>query len=42
MTMAISKAVERGAKVVDLRVHRQHVGVGGGVRGAGRTACGGA
>ena len=33
MTMAISKAVEDGAKVVDLRVDRQHVGVGRGLRG---------
>ena len=32
MTMAISKAAQAGAKAVDLRLHRQHLGVGGRLR----------
>ena len=35
MTMAVSKAVERGQKAVHLRLHRQHLGLGRGLRGAG-------
>ena len=36
MTMAITKAKEDGARRCDVRIHRQHVGFGGGVRIEGR------
>ena len=41
MTMAVSKAVEEGAERGHLRLDRQHLGLGGGLRGPGRPDGGG-
>ena len=38
MTVAISKALEEGARGGRVRVHREHRRVGGGLRGARRAA----